>query len=418
MKMRLIAVGLFTLVMALLIGMVARGPTPGAAVSEAPHVREATLSNSEKVPWPPPTGTGATGTVKILAHIYLASERGPSLVRPQQTPGPSAVAPERVSLAGPTTGTVATAHTFTATTNPITVTTPVTYRWPATGQVSVTHVGGTYDTASFTWDTPGLQVLTLTAMNLSGTATATHTVQINARVYMPTIYKNFLTCGGPPTLLSPPDASVQQTLLPTYRWDNGSATNATTTRLEVAKDPDFDERVNSLWFPAPSGELEFQFSRNLEADVTYYWRVWLVCGEVAGPISEVWSFTTNSGGTILPAPTLVAPPNQSTQPVDGVTLDWNPVGGAEGYIARWSVAGSPSTRYQWVTGTSLALTGLNAGSTYEWYVEAYNDYAIGTESTRWRFTTTSPAASGAHETPHHPLERRDGTTHIAAPDHK
>ncbi len=390
MKMRLIAVGLFTLVMALLMGMVARGPTPGAAVSEALHAREATL----------------------------ASEIAPALVRPQQTPGPPAVAPERVSLVGPTTGTIATAHTFTATTSPVTVTTPITYRWQATGQVTATHVSGTYDTVSFTWDAPGLQVLTLTAMNLSGTATATHTVQINARVYMPTIHKNFLTCGGPPTLLSPPDASVQQTLLPTYRWDNGSAINATTTRLEVAKDADFTKRVNSLHYPAPSGEIEFHFSRNLEPDVTYYWRVWLVCGGVAGPISEVWSFTTKSGGTILPAPTLVSPPDQSSQSVDGVTLDWNPVGGAEGYIARWSVAGSSSTRYQWVTGTNLALTGLNAGSTYEWYVEAYNDYAVGTESARWRFTTTSPAASGAHETPHHPLERSDGTIHIAEPDHK
>ncbi len=31
------------------------------------------LSNSEKVPWPPPPGTGATSTVKILSRIYLAA---------------------------------------------------------------------------------------------------------------------------------------------------------------------------------------------------------------------------------------------------------------------------------------------------------------------------------------------------------
>jgi hypothetical protein len=256
-----------------------------------------------------------------------------------------------------------------------------------------------------------LQVLTLTAKNLSGMATATHTVQIDAVVYMPTIYRHFLTCGGPPTLLSPPDASVQNTLLPMYRWDNGSAINATTTRLEVAKDPEFAERVNALYYPAPAGEIEFRFSRNLEPDVTYYWRVWLLCGKVAGPVSEVWSFTTTSGGTILPAPTLVSPPDQSSQPVDAVTLDWNPVGGAAGYIARWSVVGSPSIRYQWLTDTALALTGLSAGSTYEWHVAAYNDYAIGTESTRWRFTTTPPAPSQTSETPHPALwEHPDGTT--------
>ncbi len=69
--------------------------------------------------------------------------------------------------------------TFTAAASPVNATLPITYTWQATGQPPVTHTGGLSDTASFTWSVTGTQVLTVTASNTGGMATATHLITIS-----------------------------------------------------------------------------------------------------------------------------------------------------------------------------------------------------------------------------------------------
>jgi len=93
------------------------------------------------------------------------------------------VAPASVDIAGPTTGTVDTAHPFiatvrpiTATAHPMTATQPITYVWQATGQSPVTHIGSLNDTITFTWPTPGIQTITVTATNAGGAVTGTHII--------------------------------------------------------------------------------------------------------------------------------------------------------------------------------------------------------------------------------------------------
>lgn len=92
----------------------------------------------------------------------------------------SATPVNQVAISGPTTGTVNTLYSFTANVLPITATLPVTYTWQTTGQPVVTQVGGTSSSVSYNWITPGVKTIQVTAANLLGTATDSHTITIQA----------------------------------------------------------------------------------------------------------------------------------------------------------------------------------------------------------------------------------------------
>ncbi len=285
-----------------------------------------------------------------------------------------------------------TLYTFQAVITPTDATLPITYTWspePQTGQ-------GT-DTATYRWSTPDMYTITLTAENCGGSVSTTRTFVIEDKdaftVFLPLVQRNFSPCGTIPTLLSPANESILDTLIPLFRWDNGTATEATTGRLQVARDSNFLQPVTTLSFGGYPGEYDFRFSQNFDPGVTYYWRAWLLCGDLQGPYSDVWSFTAGSGGVVLPAPTLVAPSNNSTQPVTGVTLQWTPVSGATGYLVHWSETDTGGYNYQWVDEASYFVDWLDDDTTYRWWVSAYNDYAIGADSETWRFTTTSVSAA-------------------------
>jgi plastocyanin len=100
--------------------------------------------------------------------------------------------PTTVTIDGPLSGAVDTAHTFTASVDPITVTQPITYVWQATGQSDVIHHAGLSDTVVFTWTTgiTGTQLITATASNDYGSIAGTHLFIINAnQIYLPLILR-------------------------------------------------------------------------------------------------------------------------------------------------------------------------------------------------------------------------------------
>ena len=209
--------------------------------------------------------------------------------------------------------------------------------------------------------------------------------------YLPAVFKNYGSCSTIPTLLSPANGSDLNTLIPLFQWDSGNDPNATALRLQVATDPDFTYTVMSLWYVGGTGVGQFRFPHNLDPATTYYWRAWLLCGETEGPYSEVWSFTTGSGGTILLAPTLIAPANGSTLP--SVTLQWSAVDGTVEYLVHWRKVGQGWYTYTWVTDTQREISWLEANTSYEWWVSARNDYAIGDDSETWQFTTPAGSSS-------------------------
>jgi hypothetical protein len=227
-------------------------------------------------------------------------------------------------------------------------------------------------------------------------------------IYLPLVQRNYGACSTIPVLLSPANGSNPSTIAPLFRWDGGSNPNATSLRMEVAKDPGFTQHMWGYSSSLATGEDEFRFPWNLAPATTYYWRAWLECGEMIGPYSEVWSFTTGADGTILPAPVLVAPANGSVLPNRTVAFQWSSVSGAVEYLVRWREAGEGGFYLDWATDTQL-VRGLGSSTTYEWWVSARNEYAIGTDSQIWQFTTPAGLLSspGGHEN----LLLEDGTTH-------
>ena len=110
---------------------------------------------------------------------------------------PCTIAPAiEVTIRGPTTGTAGTPYTFTAAVSPLTATQPITYVWQASGQSSLTHVGGLSDTAVFTWTATGSQVVTVTATSAQGTVTDTHAITVSTSQCVPV---GRVTISGPTT---------------------------------------------------------------------------------------------------------------------------------------------------------------------------------------------------------------------------
>jgi hypothetical protein len=205
--------------------------------------------------------------------------------------------------------------------------------------------------------------------------------------YLPAVSKNLGgTCLSRPTLSSPANGSTLSTLAPLYVWNDGDDPAGTSSHLQIAHDAAFSDGAGSLR-SSVRGDHEFRFSTNLSPGSTYYWRAWVRCGDIQGPYSEVWSFTTGSGGTILPAPALVAPANGSVLPGTTVSFQWSPVSGTVEYLLHWRLLDQGGYNYVWESDPQMTESGMEPNITFEWWVSARNDYAIGSDSPRWRFTT-------------------------------
>lgn len=79
-----------------------------------------------------------------------------------------------VSLSGPEYASVGTLTLFTAMVIPDSVVLPITYSWQASGQPPITHTNGLSDTMAYSWDSPGTQVITVTAANVDGQTADQH----------------------------------------------------------------------------------------------------------------------------------------------------------------------------------------------------------------------------------------------------
>jgi len=212
-----------------------------------------------------------------------------------------------------------------------------------------------------------------------------HASGIPFTTYLPAVFRGYGGCSTKPTLISPANGSNLSTLAPLYVWDDGSNPAATAFRLQVARDAAFSQSAGSLR-AGIHGEYQFRFSINLDPSTTYYWRAYLICGSIQGPYSDVWAFTTGSGGTVLPAPALVAPANGTGVPATTVTLQWSSVSGAVEYLVRWRTPDEGGHTNSWLNDTQMTES-FASGTTYEWWVSARNDYAIGADSEKWKFTT-------------------------------
>jgi M6 family metalloprotease-like protein len=218
---------------------------------------------------------------------------------------------------------------------------------------------------------------------------------LNGTTYLPLVLSNSASmCSVAPTLNYPANGSSLDNLIPLYQWDNGQDPNATAARLQVASDPGFTQIATEWWIGSAHGPYQLRDYWNLDPGTVYYWRTFLMCGEtVHGPYSATWTFTTGSGGVILPAPNLLAPPNGAVLPGTSTTLQWTAVNGAVEYFAFWWIPNGGGYLSR-TTSTSLVPWYLAPNSTFQWTAAARNDYAWGNDSVTWTFTTGAGAPPG------------------------
>lgn len=95
-----------------------------------------------------------------------------------------------LAISGPTSGAINTDHIFTAVTDPISPTLPITYTWSTTEHPPVTHSGDLTDTMTFSWASLGTKTITVTAENTLETITDTHQIEIKPDyIYLPITIK-------------------------------------------------------------------------------------------------------------------------------------------------------------------------------------------------------------------------------------
>lgn len=120
----------------------------------------------------------------------------------------------------------------------------------------------------------------------------------------------------------------------------------------------------------------------LTANTTYNWQVKANCSGYATAVN----FTTTSSGCSAPGQLASTAITQT-----GATLTWGLVTGSTGYTVQYK----PSSSSTWTTRTTtlnnLVLTGLTAGTTYQWQVKA----SCSGYSTVASFVTTSSTGCAA-----------------------
>lgn len=152
--------------------------------------------------------------------------------------------PTSVVINGPTAGITNTTYTFDATVSPVTTTQPITYIWQADEQTTVTQTGTITDVvSSFTWPTSGDKVITVTAMNLVGSVSATYTIAIADAPQAPL----GVTIVGPTTGITDTTTVFTATVSPitttqpiTYLWE--AAEQSSITHTNNLNDP-----VSFIW---------------------------------------------------------------------------------------------------------------------------------------------------------------------------
>lgn len=185
-----------------------------------------------------------------------------------------------------------------------------------------------------------------------------------------------------PILISPADESLGISYT-AANLDWNSSSGAVTYQYQYTADPSFETGIHSYVTSMLSGTLT-----GLYPHTTYYWRVRGANANGYSPWSEVWEFTTESADLVPPV--LVSPFDDAINiDPDNVTIDWNSVFGASGYIYEITddenfVSGIVT---QMVTETYKEVLGLAYGTEYFWRVKSTDGEVESDWSEVWSFTT-------------------------------
>ena len=190
-----------------------------------------------------------------------------------------------------------------------------------------------------------------------------------------------------PAVVSPVNLSTTQPVNITLSWNQSA--NAATYGIQVSTISSFATFViNETGLINPTKSLT-----GLSQGTTYYWRINATNTSGTSQWSPAYSFSTVAAPVILPtAPTLISPANLSTAQLTSPTLSWSAVNGTINYGLQISTNANFSTTIVNLTGLTTLNTlvsGLTAGTTYYWRVNASNSAGAGPWSAVFSFATAT-----------------------------
>jgi len=190
-----------------------------------------------------------------------------------------------------------------------------------------------------------------------------------------------------PAVVSPVNLSTTQPVNITLSWNQSA--NAATYGIQVSTTSSFATFViNETGLINPTKSLT-----GLSQGTTYYWRINATNTSGTSQWSPAYSFSTVAAPVILPtAPTLISPANLSTAQLTSPTLSWSAVNGTINYGLQISTNANFSTTIVNLTGLTTLNTlvsGLTAGTTYYWRVNASNSAGAGPWSAVFSFATAT-----------------------------
>jgi hypothetical protein len=174
------------------------------------------------------------------------------------------------------------------------------------------------------------------------------------------------TAGTPPTSLSTNNITSSSA---TLSWAPVSGATSYQAQYKLSS--------ASTWTTASATSATSITISGLTPGAAYMWAVKADCS----PYSSSVSFST-SGTTGCAVPTQLTSSGISQS---GVTLSWSPVSGATGYTVQYKTSAATTWTTANATASSIAISGLAAGTNYVWQVKA-NCSAYSTQAS---FTTTS-----------------------------
>lgn len=187
-----------------------------------------------------------------------------------------------------------------------------------------------------------------------------------------------------PTLLSPPNYNYDQPNILTLQWN--AVNGADNYQCLVATDWQFNNVIfNNEQIITPSVQVG-----PLENNKQYYWQVRAANQAGWGQWSNYWTFTTRT----LAAPTLVSPPNFSSNQPLIVTLSWNSSVGAEYYQCLVAIDYEFNNIVFSDTGvmtTSVQVGPLANSMNYYWKVRSANSGGYSNWTFWWNFSTITAA---------------------------
>ncbi len=188
-----------------------------------------------------------------------------------------------------------------------------------------------------------------------------------------------------PELVSPPNGSASMPTTDTLTWT--PSRGADNYRLQVS--------LSSAFAPFVVNDSEVSGSSyvltGLSMGATYYWRLEAVNSSGVSGWSSPWAFAT---GAPPVTPTLLSPGNGAVhQPVND-TLRWSTSNDAVFYQVAFSTypsLDSDVVQDSTASANYLAVNSLNSGTYYYWKVRAGDSFGISGWSSKWKFTTLTPA---------------------------